>query len=45
MVRYGNGYLLVAADGGIFDFSDKAFQGSLGDRPPPTPIIAVAALG
>src|SRR5581483_4249973 len=23
MVRYGNGYLMVASDGGIFSFSDK----------------------
>ena len=37
MVRYGAGYLMVAADGGIFNFSDQAFLGSLGDNPPPKP--------
>jgi subtilisin family serine protease len=45
MVRYGNGYLMVGSDGGIFNFSNKAFFGSLGDNPPPTPIVAVAAIG
>jgi hypothetical protein len=44
MVRYGNGYLMVGADGGIFNFSDKAFAGSLGGAPPEIPITAVAAL-
>ena len=24
MVRYGNGYLMVGSDGGIFDFSEPA---------------------
>jgi hypothetical protein len=44
MVPYGNGYLMVAEDGGIFSFSDKPFLGSLGDNPPPSPIVSVAAL-
>ena len=44
MVRYGNGYLMVGEDGGIFNFSDQPFVGSLGDRPPNHPIVAVAAL-
>jgi hypothetical protein len=35
---------MVAEDGGVFNFSNKPFQGSLGDRPPPSPIVAVAAL-
>jgi hypothetical protein len=44
MVRFGNGYLMVGEDGGIFNFSDRPFSGSLGARPPVTPIVAVAAL-
>ena len=45
MVPYGNGYLMVAEDGGIFAFSDLPFAGSLGDRPPAHPVVAVAAAG
>jgi len=44
MVRYGDGYLMVGADGGIFNFSDSPFAGSLGDKPPASPVVAVAAL-
>ena len=44
MVRYGDGYLMVAADGGIFNFSTAPFAGSLGDTPPASPVVAVAAL-
>jgi hypothetical protein len=44
MVRYGAGYLMVGADGGIFNFSTSAFAGSLGDKPPASPVVAVAAL-
>jgi hypothetical protein len=44
MVRYGNGYLMVAEDGGIFSFSDRPFSGSLGGNPPTRPVVAVAAL-
>jgi hypothetical protein len=44
MVAYGDGYLMVGGDGGIFDFSSKPFVGSLGDKPPADPIIAVAPL-
>ena len=44
MVRYGNGYLMVGADGGIFNFSNLPFSGSLGDKPPASPVVAVAAL-
>ena len=43
MVRYGDGYVMAGSDGGIFNFSDKEFHGSLGGNPPPTPIVAVAA--
>ena len=42
MVAYGNGYLMVASDGGIFTFSDKPFAGSLGANPPSNPIVGVA---
>ena len=38
----GDGYLMVGEDGGIFTFGDVAFLGSLGDRPPARPIVAVA---
>jgi hypothetical protein len=44
MVRSGTGYLMVGEDGGIFTFSDRPFLGSLGDRPPARPIVAVAVL-
>ena len=39
MVSFGNGYLMVASDGGIFNFSNKPFYGSLGSHPPPIPIV------
>ncbi|MEW6472214.1 MAG: hypothetical protein AB1679_08080 [Actinomycetota bacterium] len=42
MVPYGNGYLMVGEDGGIFNFSDRPFLGSLGARPPNRPIVSVA---
>jgi hypothetical protein len=45
MVRYADGYLMVGADGGIFDFSSAPFLGSLGDHPPAVPIVSVAAMG
>lgn len=45
MVGYGRGYLMVAEDGGIFTFGDAPFYGSLGDRPPASPITSVAILG
>jgi hypothetical protein len=44
MVAYGDGYLMVGADGGIFSFSDLPFHGSLGDHPLSSPIVSVAAL-
>jgi myo-inositol-hexaphosphate 3-phosphohydrolase len=44
MVRYGDGYLMVGEDGGIFSFSSKKFAGSLGDNPPAKPITSVAVL-
>lgn len=44
MVRYADGYLMVGEDGGIFNFSQREFLGSLGANPPARPIVAVAAL-
>jgi hypothetical protein len=44
MVRFGDGYLMAGEDGGIFNFSDRPFAGSLGDDPPSRPIVSVAAL-
>ena len=43
LVRFGSGYLMVASDGGVFDFSDKPFYGSLGSNPPAAPIIGIAS--
>jgi hypothetical protein len=34
---------MVASDGGVFDFSNKPFVGSLGNNPPSAPIIGIAA--
>ena len=41
MVTYGGGCLTVATDGGIFDFSDQPFEGSLVGDPLPHPIVGV----
>ena len=41
MVRYGNGYLMVASDGGVFDFSTTRFLGSLAGVPIPGPIVGI----
>ena len=43
MVGYADGYLMVASDGGIFDFSTRPFLGSLGANAPNLPITSVAA--
>ncbi|HVW31525.1 MAG TPA: hypothetical protein VHL53_03200, partial [Acidimicrobiia bacterium] len=42
MVPGPAGYLMVAEDGGTFAFGAVPFYGSLGDDPPPHPIVAVA---
>ena len=44
MVPFGDGYLMVGEDGGIFNFSDRPFLGSLGANPPARPVVAVAGL-
>jgi hypothetical protein len=38
----GLGYYMVASDGGIFNFSDQPFLGSLGATSPASPIVSVA---
>jgi hypothetical protein len=38
-----NGYVMVGEDGGIFNFSDRPFSGSLGSDPPASPVVAVSA--
>ena len=45
MVPFGNAYLMVGEDGGIFNFADRPFSGSLGSAPPADPITSVAVLG
>jgi IPT/TIG domain len=39
----GNGYWLVASDGGVFSFGDAAFHGSTGSIKLNRPIVAMAA--
>lgn len=41
----GRGYLMVGADGGIFSYGDVPFFGSLGNNPPPFPVVSVGAIG
>ncbi|MGD9793473.1 MAG: hypothetical protein AB7V43_08315, partial [Acidimicrobiia bacterium] len=41
-VPFGSGYLMVASDGGIFNFSDKAFYGSLGGQSLAAAVSSVA---
>ncbi|MGD9795051.1 MAG: putative Ig domain-containing protein [Acidimicrobiia bacterium] len=43
MVSFGNGYLQVGSDGGIFTFTDLPFFGSLGGQSLPASIVSVAA--
>jgi uncharacterized delta-60 repeat protein len=44
MTAWGDGYLLVGADGGVFVFGSQPFVGSLGNTPPTSPVIAIAAI-
>ena len=37
----GNGYWLVARDGGVFAFGDAGYHGSTGGAPGPFPIVAI----
>ena len=41
--RHGNGYWLVASDGGIFSFGDAAFHGSTGAMALNQPIVGMAS--
>jgi hypothetical protein len=41
----GQGYWLVASDGGMFAFSDAQFFGSLGNQPPASPVTAMESTG
>ena len=41
----GNGYHLVAADGGVFAFGDALFDGSMGGQSLQRPIVGTAADG
>ena len=43
MAACGDGYFLVASDGGVFDFSPCPFAGSLAGGPSPNPIVAMTA--
>ena len=43
MVPFGDGYLMVGEDGGVFNFSSRQFLGSLGGRPPASPVVSIAA--
>ncbi|MEM9608630.1 MAG: esterase-like activity of phytase family protein [Actinomycetota bacterium] len=42
-VSYGDGYVLVGTDGGVFNFSTEPFEGSLGDNPPGSSVVGIAA--
>ena len=39
----GNGYWLVASDGGVFSFGDATFQGSMGGKPLNAPVVGMTA--
>ena len=38
----GNGYWLVAADGGIFNYGNADFEGSEGGQPLNAPMVGMA---
>ena len=40
--RTGQGYWLVASDGGIFAFGDAAFEGSTGGQHLNRPVVGMA---
>ncbi|MCP5026876.1 MAG: hypothetical protein GY929_11395, partial [Actinomycetia bacterium] len=43
MTPWGNGYLMIAGDGGAFSFSNQPFLGSLASSPPTSPVISAAS--
>ena len=44
LVPGNDGYLMVAEDGGIFAFGAVAFHGSLGAKPPASPVVSAALM-
>ena len=44
IVSDGDGYLMVASDGGVFTFSDQPFVGSLASDPQSSPVVAIASV-
>jgi hypothetical protein len=44
MAPYGDGYVMVGEDGGVFNFSNRSFSGSLGSDAGERNITAVAPL-
>jgi hypothetical protein len=43
MISFGDGYLMLGNDGGVFNFSTLPFSGSLGGQAIPAPIVSVTA--
>ena len=41
----GDGYLLVASDGGVFDFSDCPFAGSPAGQSERSPVVGLSVSG
>ena len=41
---FEHGYLLLGTDGGVFNFSDLLFEGSLGDTVTNTDIVSITPL-
>jgi hypothetical protein len=39
----GGGYWMVASDGGVFNFGNADYFGSMGDTPLNAPIVGIAA--
>jgi hypothetical protein len=39
----GNGYWLVASDGGVFGFGDATYEGSMGGEALAGPIVGIVA--
>ena len=44
-VRYGDGYLMIGADGGVFPFAHAPTYGGLGGFPIAAPVTSVAGIG
>ena len=37
--------MVTVEDGGVLNYSDKQFSGSLGKNPPANPIVSISGLG